>query len=99
MFWYFEVGFAVLEWDSVFSSTDVKRLLNLFLVPAFKRQHKDNFYASIILPLCRLQQEPNSSAFLLILLLLSEFIFWCIFLPRPSLPLCLQLLCYFCWLW
>lgn len=63
MFWYSEVGFAVLEWDSVFCSSDMKRLLNLFLVPALKRQHKNNFCMSIILPLCRLQQEPNSSAF------------------------------------
>lgn len=55
-FWYFEVEFAVLEWDSMFCSTDMRRFLNQFLVPALKRQHKNNSCTSIILPLCRLQQ-------------------------------------------
>lgn len=59
---YFEVEFAVLEWDGVFCSTDTS-FLNQLLVIALKRQHKNNSCTSIILPLCRLQEELNFSPF------------------------------------
>lgn len=60
--WYFEVEFAVLEWDGVFCSTDMS-ILNQLLVIALKRQHKNNSCTSIILPLCRLREELNFSPF------------------------------------